>query len=109
MDEKGYIYVVDRIKDLIIVSGFNVYPSEIEEVIAQMPQVLEVGVIGARTKSGNDRIKACVVANDPKLTTKEVLAHCRKHLTGYKIPKIVEFYPELPKSNIGKILKRMLK
>jgi len=109
MDEKGYIYVVDRIKDLIIVSGFNVYPSEIEEVIAQMPQVLEVGVIGARTKSGNDRIKACVVANDPNLTTKEVLAHCRKHLTGYKIPKIVEFYPELPKSNIGKILKRMLK
>ena len=109
MDEKGFIYLTDRIKDLIIISGFNVYPHEIEEVIAQMDQVLEVAVIGVASKAGNERIKACVVARDPSLSSENILAHCRLHLTSYKIPKIVEFYSELPKTNVGKILKRMLR
>ena len=109
MDDQGFIYLTDRIKDLIIISGFNVYPHEIEEVISQMDQVLEVAVIGVASKAGNERIKACVVARDPSLTREEVLAHCRQQLTSYKIPKIVEFYSELPKTNVGKILKRMLR
>lgn len=109
IDEQGFIYLTDRLKDLIIVSGFNVYPHEVEEVIAQMKQVLEVAVLGIPSKSGNERIKACIVARDPSLTVEGVLMHCREHLTSYKIPKVVEFYPELPKSNVGKILKRMLR
>ncbi len=109
MDHQGFIYLTDRIKDLIIISGFNVYPHEIEEVIAQMEKVLEVAVIGVASKAGNERVKACVVARDPSLTSEEVLAHCREQLTSYKIPKIVEFYSELPKTNVGKILKRMLR
>ena len=109
IDEDGFVYLVDRIKDLIIVSGFNVYPSEVEQVIAKMPQVLEVGVVGQKTKSGNERIKACIVRRDPTLTSEEVIAFCRQHLTGYKIPKVIEFYSELPKTNVGKILRRMLK
>ena len=109
MDEQGFIYLCDRIKDLIIISGFNVYPHEVEEVIAQMDKVLEVGVIGINSKSGNERIKACVVARDPSLTSEEVIEYCRQHLTSYKIPKIVEFYADLPKTNVGKILKRMLR
>lgn len=109
MDKQGFIYLTDRIKDLIIISGFNVYPHEIEEVIGQMEKVLEVGVVGVPSKSGNERIKACVVARDSSLTSEEVIAHCRQHLTSYKIPKIVEFYTELPKTNVGKILKRMLR
>ncbi|MGV3740443.1 MAG: AMP-binding protein [Gammaproteobacteria bacterium] len=109
IDEQGFIYLTDRIKDLIIVSGFNVYPHEVEEVIAQMDKVLEVGVIGVPSKSGNERIKACIVARDPSLTVEEVLTHCKQHLTSYKIPKVVEFYVELPKTNVGKILKRMLR
>ena len=109
MDDQGFSYLTDRIKDLIIISGFNVYPHEIEEVISQMDQVLEVAVIGVASKSGNERIKACVVARDPSLTSEGVLAHCRQQLTSYKIPKIVEFYSELPKTNVGKILKRMLR
>ena len=94
---------------MIIVSGFNVYPHEVEEVIAQMDKVVEVGVIGVPSKSGNERIKACVVTNDPSLSKEEIIEHCRLHLTAYKIPKIVEFYAELPKTNVGKILRRMLR
>lgn len=109
IDEQGFIYLTDRIKDLIIVSGFNVYPHEVEEVIAQMDKVLEVGVIGVPSKSGNERIKACIVPRDPSLTVEEVLTHCKQQLTSYKIPKVVEFYAELPKTNVGKILKRMLR
>ena len=109
VDKKGFVYLVDRIKDMIIVSGFNVYPHEVEDVIAQMDKVLEVGVIGVPSKSGNEQIKACVVASNPNLTKEEIIAHCRLHLTAYKIPKIVEFYPELPKTNVGKILRRMLR
>ena len=109
IDTQGFVYLADRLKDLIIVSGFNVYPHEVEEVIAQMDKVLEVGVIGLPSKSGNERIKACIVARDPSLTVEEVLTHCRENLTSYKIPKVVEFYAELPKTNVGKILKRMLR
>jgi long-chain acyl-CoA synthetase len=109
IDEQGFVYLTDRIKDLIIISGFNVYPHEIEGVIAQMDKVLEVAVVGVQSKSGNERIKACIVARDPSLTSQEVLEHCHRYLTSYKIPKIVEFYPELPKTNVGKILKRMLR
>ncbi|HVT62751.1 MAG TPA: AMP-binding protein, partial [Legionellaceae bacterium] len=109
IDKEGFVYLVDRIKDMIIVSGFNVYPNEVEQVIAQMDKVLEVGVIGVLTKSGNERIKACIVPRDPTLSSEEVIAYCRQHLTAYKIPKIIEFYSELPKTNVGKVLRRMLK
>jgi long-chain acyl-CoA synthetase len=109
MDEKGFIYLVDRKKDLIIVSGFNVYPNEVEQVISMMPGVLEVGVVGTKTSSGLEQVKACIVRRDPALTAKEVIDHARQHLAAYKAPKIVEFYNELPKTNVGKILRRALK
>lgn len=108
MDKNGFIYLVDRKKDMILVSGFNVYPTEIEQVISMMPGVLEVGVIGVNNNDAGERIKACIVKRDPSLTEEQVIAHTRKHLTSYKIPKIVAFYDDLPKSNIGKILKRAL-
>jgi long-chain acyl-CoA synthetase len=109
VDEKGFVYLVDRKKDLIIVSGFNVYPNEVEQVISMLPGVLEVGVIGVVDEQSGECVKACVVKRDPALTAEEIIAHCRGYLTGYKIPKIVEFYNELPKSNVGKILRRVLK
>ncbi len=108
-DEQGFIYLVDRIKDMILVSGFNVYPNEVEQVISQMPGVLEVGVIGVRDEDSSEKVKACIVKRDPTLTASDVIAYSREHLTAYKIPKIVEFYPELPKTNVGKILRRALK
>ena len=109
VDEKGFFYIVDRKKDMILVSGFNVYPNEIEQVISMMPGVLEVGVIGEQCEETGERVKACIVKRNPDLTSQEVIAHCRQHLTAYKVPKVVEFYSELPKSNVGKILRRMLK
>ncbi len=109
MDDKGYLYLLDRIKDMILVSGFNVYPNEIEQVIGLMPGVLEVGVIGVMDALGGEKVKACIVKSDPSLTTNDVLLHARQHLTAYKVPKIIEFYTELPKTNVGKILRRALK
>ncbi|CEK10620.1 AMP-binding protein [Legionella hackeliae] len=109
MDENGYIYLVDRKKDMIDVSGFNVYPNEVEQVISMHPGVLEVGVVGVSDNESGERVKACIVKRDPSLTAEDVIAHCREHLTGYKIPKVVEFYNELPKTNVGKILRRALK
>lgn len=109
MDQNGFIYLVDRKKDMILVSGFNVYPNEVEQVINMMPGVLDVGVIGVNDNDFGEKIKACVVKRDPSLTEEDIIAHARKHLTAYKIPKIIEFYDELPKSNIGKILRRALK
>ena len=109
MDEHGFIYLVDRKKDMILVSGFNVYPNEVEQVISTLPGVLEVGVIGVNSDESGERVKACIVKRDPSLTAEEVIAHTRKHLAAYKIPKIVEFYDELPKTNVGKILRRALK
>lgn len=109
IDEKGFVYLVDRKKDMIVVSGFNVYPNEVEQVIGMMPGVLEVGVIGLMDQECGERVKACIVKKDPHLTTEQVITHCREHLTAYKVPKIVEFYTELPKTNVGKILRRALK
>lgn len=109
MDSKGFIYLLDRIKDMILVSGFNVYPNEVEQVIGAMPGVLEVGVIGVSDEDSLEKVKACIVKRDPALTAEQVIAYARQHLTAYKIPKVVEFYQELPKTNVGKILKRALK
>lgn len=109
MDEQGYIYLVDRKKDMIVVSGFNVYPNEVEQVIGMHPGVLEVGVVGVMDAESGERVKACIVRKDPTLTPEQVIAHCRDHLTAYKIPKIIEFFDELPKTNVGKIMRRTLK
>ena len=109
MDEEGFIYLVDRKKDMIVVSGFNVYPNEVEQVIGMHPGVLEVGVVGVMDDESGERVKACIVKKDPDLTVEQIIAHCREHLTAYKVPKIVEFFDELPKTNVGKILRRSLK
>lgn len=109
VDEQGYVYLVDRKKDMILVSGFNVYPNEVEQVIGMLSGVVEVGVIGVVDQEGGERVKACIVKRDPNLTEEQVIAHCREHLTAYKVPKLVQFYDELPKTNVGKILRRALR
>ncbi|MDM1246126.1 AMP-binding protein [Acinetobacter sp. R933-2] len=109
MNERGYFKIVDRKKDMILVSGFNVYPSEIEEVIAQHPKVLEVAAIGVADEKSGEVPKLFVVKKDPSLTTEEVLAYAKENLTGYKRPRYVEFMDELPKSNVGKILRKDLR
>ncbi|MFU8831961.1 MAG: AMP-binding protein [Wenzhouxiangella sp.] len=109
MDEHGYFYIVDRKKDMILVSGFNVYPNEIEGIVAEHPKVLEVGAIGTPDEKSGEAVKVVVVRKDDSLTVKELRDHCRKELTGYKVPKYVEFVDELPKTNVGKILRRELR
>ncbi len=109
MDENGFFYIVDRKKDMILVSGFNVYPNEIEDVVADHPKVLEVGAIGVPDEKSGEVVKIVVVRKDDSLTVKELRDHCRKELTGYKVPKYVEFVDELPKTNVGKILRRELR
>ncbi|WP_028115192.1 long-chain-fatty-acid--CoA ligase FadD [Ferrimonas senticii] len=109
IDSDGYLYIVDRKKDMILVSGFNVYPNEVEDAIALHDKVLEVAAVGLPHEVSGEIVKVYVVAKDPSLTDKELIAHCRKHLTGYKVPKLVEFRDELPKSNVGKILRRVLR
>ncbi|ATE71845.1 long-chain fatty acid--CoA ligase [Lysobacter capsici] len=109
MDEKGYFYIVDRKKDMILVSGFNVYPNEIEDVIAMMPGVLEVAAVGVPDDKSGEAVKVVIVKKDQALTAEEVKAHARLNLTGYKHPKYVEFRKELPKTNVGKILRRELR
>jgi long-chain acyl-CoA synthetase len=109
MDEDGYVRIVDRKKDMILVSGFNVYPNEVEEVITQHPGVAEVGVIGVPDERSGEAVKAVVVKKDPALTADQVIAHCREHLTSYKVPRQVEFRAELPKTNVGKILRKDLR
>jgi len=109
MDEKGFIRVVDRKKDMIVVSGFKVFPNEIEQVVAMLPGVLECAVIGVPDEHSGEVPKVFVVKRDPQLTEQDVLEHCRKELTGYKRPKYVEFRAELPKTNVGKILRRALR
>ncbi len=109
MDAQGYFYIVDRKKDMILVSGFNVYPNEIEDVVAAHPKVVEVGAIGAPDEKSGEVVKVVVVRNDPSLTTKELEEYCRKELTAYKVPKYIEFVDELPKTNVGKILRRELR
>ncbi len=109
MDEDGYFRIVDRKKDMILVSGFNVYPNEIEDVVASHPKVLEVAAIGVPDKNSTEVVKIFVVPKDPSLTTEEILSFCKQNLTGYKLPKHVEFRKELPKTNVGKILRRELR
>jgi len=109
MDKEGYLYLVDRIKDIIVVGGYNVYPTELEDVIASVPGVAEVGVIGVPHRKMGETIKAFIVKKDPNLTEADILTHCSKRLTDYKMPKIIEFMDELPKTNVGKILRRQLR
>jgi long-chain acyl-CoA synthetase len=109
MDQRGYVKIVDRKKDMILVSGFNVYPNEVEDVVAGCPGVLECAAIGVPDKNSGETVKVFVVKRDPALTEAEVLAYSAQHLTGYKKPKYVEFRAELPKTNIGKILRRELR
>jgi long-chain acyl-CoA synthetase len=109
MDESGYTKIVDRKKDMILVSGFNVYPNEIEEVIASHPGVLECAVIGVVDDKSGEAVKAFIVKKDPNLAAEDVIRFCRENLTAYKVPKLIEFRKDLPKTNVGKILRRELR
>nr|WP_224745784.1 long-chain-fatty-acid--CoA ligase FadD [Neiella litorisoli] len=109
VDEQGYFYIVDRKKDMILVSGFNVFPNEIEDVVAMHPDVVESAAIGVPNDVTGESVKIFVVRKNPNLTDSALIQHCRKHLTAYKVPKLVEFRDELPKSNVGKILRRELR
>ena len=109
MDEQGYFYIVDRKKDMILVSGFNVYPNELEDVIAAHPQVIEVGVIGVPDEKSGEAVKAVVVRRDESLGAKALRDWCKEQMTGYKVPRYIEFVDELPKTNVGKILRRNLR
>ena len=109
MDDRGFVRIVDRKKDMILVSGFNVYPNEVESVVVTHPGVLECAAIGVPDAKSGEAVKLFVVRKDENLTTEALLAHCRTHLTGYKCPREVEFRAELPKSNVGKILRRELR
>jgi long-chain acyl-CoA synthetase len=108
-DENGYIQIVDRKKDMILVSGFNVYPNEIEDVIAGLASVIEVGVIGVPDEKTGEAVKAFVVSSDPDLSASQVMVHCAASLTNYKRPKQVEFVDEIPKTPVGKVLRRSLR
>jgi len=105
----GYVKIVDRKKDMILVSGFNVYPNEVEDVIAMMPGVLEVCAVASPHEHSGEVVRAVIVRKDPALSKEQVIEHCKKHLTGYKVPKLVEFWKELPKTNVGKVLRREVK
>lgn len=109
MTPDGFVKLVDRKKDMILVSGFNVYPNEVEDVVASHPGVLEVACVGVADEKSGELVKVFVVRKDPALTEKDILAHCKANLTGYKVPKFVEFRDELPKTNVGKILRRALR
>jgi long-chain acyl-CoA synthetase len=109
MDERGYFKIIDRKKDMILVSGFNVYPNEIEDVVAKHPGVLEVAAVGVPDEHSGEAVKLVIVKRDPALTQADVIAFCKEQLTGYKRPKIVEFRTDLPKTNVGKILRRELR
>ncbi len=109
IDNEGFVRIVDRKKDMIIVSGFNVYPNEVEDIIAQMKEVREVAVIGVKSASHREIVKAFIVRKDPTLTSEQVIKFCHKELTGYKVPREVEFRTELPKTNVGKVLRRALR
>ena len=109
MDEEGFFKIVDRKKEMILVSGFNVYPNDVEKAISENPKVLEVGVRGEKKEDGTEFVRAFIVRKDPSLTEEEVISFCREKLTNYKVPKSISFRDELPKSNVGKILRRLLK
>lgn len=109
MDENGFVKILERKKDMILVSGFNVYPNEVEDVIARMEGVREVAVIGVADENSGEAVKAFIVSDDPNLTSDKVIAQAREHLTGYKVPKYIEFRGDLPKTAVGKILRRALR
>ena len=109
MDTDGFFKIVDRKKDMIKVSGFNVYPNEIENIVAGHPKVMEVAAIGVTDEKSGEVIKIFVVKKDPSLTEAELIDYCHQNMTKYKIPRHVEFRETLPKSNVGKILRRVLK
>ena len=109
VNQRGYVRIVDRKKDMILVSGFNVYPNEIEDVVAHHPMVLEVAAVGIPDEKSGEAVKIVVVRKDEALTVEMLLEHCRRELTGYKLPRHIEFRTELPKSNVGKILRRLLR
>jgi long-chain acyl-CoA synthetase len=109
VDERGYVYIVDRKKDMIIVSGFNVYPNEIEDVVMSLAGVHEVGAVGVPDLKSGEAVKIAVVRKDPSVTESQIIAHCRQYLTAYKIPRYVEFRDTLPRTPIGKILRRELR
>jgi long-chain acyl-CoA synthetase len=109
MDEKGFVYIEDRKKDMILVSGFNVYPNEVEAIAAEHPGVLEVAAVAQADECSGEVVALFVVKKDPALTAEALIEHCRKSLTGYKVPRHVYFRTELPKTNVGKILRRALR
>ena len=109
MDQDGFIFIEDRKKDMILVSGFNVYPNEIEGVVAEMDDVLEVAAIGKESPDSGEIVKLFVVKKNPELSDSEIYEHCKKNLTAYKVPKEIEYRDELPKTNVGKILRRALR
>jgi long-chain acyl-CoA synthetase len=109
MDNRGYVYLIDRKKDMILVSGFNVYPNEIEDVVMGMPEVLECAAVGEPHSTSGQIVKLFVVKKDPNLTEKQIHDYCHERLTGYKMPKVIVFKDQLPKSNVGKILRRELR
>jgi long-chain acyl-CoA synthetase len=109
MDSDGYFYIVDRKKDMILVSGFNVFPNEIEEVISHHPKVREVAAIGIPSEKSGEVVKVFIVKKDKSLSEKEILSYCKENLTGYKVPKAITFRKDLPKTNVGKILRKALR
>jgi long-chain acyl-CoA synthetase len=109
MDERGYFRIVDRKKDMILVSGFNVYPNEVEDVVAKLDGVLECACVGVADAQTGEAVKLVIVKKDPALTEEKVRAWCRENMTGYKQPRVIEFRTDLPKTPVGKILRRELR
>ncbi|MFA5490245.1 MAG: AMP-binding protein, partial [Candidimonas sp.] len=109
VDEQGYLYLMDRKKDMILVSGFNVYPNEVEAVAMEHPDVKDVAAVGVPDEKSGEVVKLFVIRKNDRLTEEELIKHCRTKLTGYKTPKHVEFRQDLPRSNIGKVLRRKLR
>jgi long-chain acyl-CoA synthetase len=109
VDERGYFKIVDRKKDMVLVSGFNVYPNEVEDVVANCPGVLECAVVGVPDEKSGEAVKLVIVKKSPDLTEEQVRAYCKANLTGYKQPRVIEFRTELPKTPVGKILRRELR
>jgi long-chain acyl-CoA synthetase len=109
IDGNGFVRIVDRKKDMINVSGLKVYPNEVEEIVSMHPGVLEVGAVGVPDPASGEAVKIIVVKRDPLLTVEDLKAHCRKYITAHKIPRVIEFRKELPKTNLGKILRRGLR
>ena len=109
VDERGYFRIVDRKKDMILVSGFNVYPNEVEDVITQMPGVLECAAVGIPDEKAGEAVKVVIVKKDDHVSAADVKAYCEANLTGYKRPKVIEFRTDLPKTPVGKVLRRELR